>query len=376
MRVKREPAPRLLAKPKRRAGISAVAACLDVVARKAPRLIDPPYDRALLRLLVLPALRPLAEWVPRSKGRETLFRSLAEHLLARFPVPAVIWNAFHDEHATVFVPLAAHVAAGGSLHDLVQTRFAIPLTRRMCHDLLRTPSDTKLLIAVRRVQARAAGVSDRFFDTWRTTRYAQQIGSREDEAFWHSVVQWFAHAHVPSREIGPLLDYIDGRRREQATFSMKGRSGPATIHAMKAWHGALAAVKAEAPDTVFRSSGYEDAELLDSRLDRTGEEIHETWRIKEVLTARALAEEGTRMRHCVYSYAWRIERGDTSIWSVEMEDERSGGVAARMVTIEVRNDLRAVVQVRGRSNRRMSTKECRVVTKWAGLNGLQLARGA
>ena len=157
---------------------------------------------------------------------------------------------------------------------------------------------------------------------------------------------------------------------------MTGRSAQATVAAMKAWHGALADVKAEVPDTVFRSSGYADAEILDSRPDGRGEEIRETWRIKEVITACALAEEGKRMRHCVYSYAWRIERGDTSIWSVEMEDDDSAGRPTRMVTVEVRNDLKSVVQVRGRSNRRMTAKEHRVVTKWAGLNDLQLARGA
>jgi len=363
------------ARASRAAGLCAVPACLDAVESKAPRLIDPPYDRAVTRLLQLPALRLVREWRPRGKGRDTQFRSLADHLLAKFPVPAIVWNAFHDQHAEDLVPLAVHVAAGGSLYELVRTSFAIPLTRRMCHDLLKTPAGYNLLVAIRRVQSRAAGADIRFFEAWRMTRYAQQVGSKEDETFWYSVVEWFAKVPMlEAREIGPLCDYIDGRRREDRTFTMKGRSGPAMIRAMKEWHGTLTKEK-RVPETIFRSSGYEDAELHESRREANGDYIKEIWRIKEVLTAKTLAEEGKRMGHCVYSYAWRIEKGDTSIWSVQMEDGHGETGRWHMVTMEVRNDLRRVVQVRGRYNRSMTSKELRIVTKWAGINNLQIALG-
>jgi hypothetical protein len=357
----------------RRPALCATPACLDTIRRRAPRLIDPPWDRALVRLLQLPRVRPIEQWRPRGKGRDCLFRSLADHLLARFPVPAVVWNAFHHPNADQLVPLAVHVARGGSLADFVKTSLAIPLSRRMCHELLQTSSEYELLAAIRRVQARAAGGDERFFQAWRTTRFAQQIGSRDDEAFWYTVVEWFAKVpDLPTREIAPLCDWIDHRRREDAAFTMKGRTGTATIRAMKEWHGALAKTKG-IPDTVFRSSGIADGDVLDSRRGPKGETIPERWQIKELLTARALAEEGQRMQHCVYSYAWRIESGGTSIWSVQMED--SIGVGTRhFLTIEVQNDIRRIVQMKGRFNRGITKKELSVITKWAAENNLKFGK--
>jgi hypothetical protein len=37
-----------------------------------------------------------------------------------------------------------------------------------------------------------------------------------------------------------------------------------------------------------------------------------------------------------------------------------------MVTVEVRNDLRRIVQARGRFNRAMTPKEVRIIRRWAG----------
>ena len=98
-------------------------------------------------------------------------------------------------------------------------------------------------------------------------------------------------------------------------------------------------------------------------------------RIHEVVTAKALAEEGKRMGHCVFSYAWRIEQGDTSIWSVQMEDGQGETGNWHMVTVEVRNDLKRVVQAKGRFNRSMTPVELRIVRRWAGSNNLVLAGG-
>ena len=124
----------------------------SVLVRRAPRLLDRRFESALDRLSKLPAVRPLEDWVPRGKGCMTLFRSLAEHLLARFPAPAIVWNAFHDDNAAVLVALAAHVAGGGSLFEYAKRDFAIPLTRKMCHEILATSSEHGFLDAIRRAR--------------------------------------------------------------------------------------------------------------------------------------------------------------------------------------------------------------------------------
>ncbi|MBX3185666.1 MAG: PcfJ domain-containing protein [Labilithrix sp.] len=347
----------------------------SVIARKAPRLIDPRYGRALERLFALPGLRSLETWKPRGKSAETLFRSLAEHRLAKFPTPAIVWNAFHDDAADKLVGLAAHVAGGGSLYEFVKTRFEVPLTRKMCHDLLATPAEYKLLDAVRRAQIRAAGGSARLFETWRGTHHGRHVGTENEEVFWASVIAWFAAAAMlDPREVPTLCDYIAHRRREDASFSMKGRSALAMLRGMREWHQALTNEKVVS-SKLFPMSGLSSGTFEDFRRE-SGETVKQIWRIREVLTAKALAEEGRRMGHCVYSYAWRIERGDTSIWSVQMEDGRGETGNWHMVTLEVRNDLKRLVQARGRFNRAMTPHETRIVTRWAAENRLAFALGA
>jgi PcfJ-like protein len=362
---------RAFGKPAPRPGEWAPPMVRDVMVAKAPRLLASRHRDAVTRLVALPALRSIHDWSPRGKGADTLFRSLAAHLLARFQVPAIVWNAFHDDNAAQLVGLAAHVAAGGSLYDYVKEKFPIPLTRKMCHELLATPAEYRLLDAIRRVQARAAGADVRFFSAWRTTRYAQQVGSATDEAFWSTVVVWFAKIPMlDPAEIGPLFDYIDHRHREDPLFSMKGRSALVLLRGMREWHGNQTKELA-ITGRVFPTSGFTYAEYTDVRREPKGV-IRELWQIKEVLTAKALADEGRRMGHCVYSYAWRIEKGDTSIWSVQMEDGQGETGRWHMVTLEVRNDLRRVVQARGRFNRAMTPQEVRIVRRWVGANNLSV----
>jgi len=365
----------VLARTPVRPGAWAPPAAREILAARAPRLLDGRYRKPCLRLLELPAVRPIQDWVPRGKSGSTLFRSLAAHLLAKYPVPAIVWNAFHDDHPERLVGLATHVAAGHSLYDYVRRHFEVPLTRKMCHELLATSADHGLVDAIRRVQARAAGIDPRFFEVWRTTRYAQQIGTTADETFWFTVLEWFGKMPMLDHaEIAPLCDYLDQRRREDASFAMKGRSALALLRAMREWHGNLTKEKAIA-GKIFRASGFLPARYAELRREARGV-IKELWEIEEVLTAKALAEESRRMGHCVYSYAWRIEKGDISIWSVQMEDGQGETGRWHMVTVEVRNDLRRIVQAKGRFNRSITPKELQVIRRWANQNNLVMCLGS
>jgi PcfJ-like protein len=96
------------------------------------------------------------------------------------------------------------------------------------------------------------------------------------------------------------------------------------------------------------------------------------WRVGEVLSSKDPLAEGRRMGHCVYSYARSIESGQTSIWSMTLENGLGSTGTWAMLTIEVRNELGRVVQARGRFNRLASTAEHQILMRWAGLNGLQV----
>jgi hypothetical protein len=327
-------------------------------------------------MLKLPAVRRVSEWTPRGKGRETLFRSLCDHLLAKYPVPAILWSGFLEPRPEPLVPLVAHVAQGGSLFAYVKDgAFPVPLTRRMCHDVLTTPTSETLLTAIRRAEVRSVGGDERLAQAWLATPVAQAIGRSDDEAFWLTVLEWFAKASAwkPS-EVAPLVDYIGHRRGEDGGFSMRGRSLLAMTRAMSAWHRELAHLRV-GRGALFEASGLQSARIDRSERGRDGQMQKRIWRVDEILSTQRLADEGRRMNHCVYSYAAAIDRKETSIWSMTLEDGRGETGLWAMLTIEVRNATGRVVQARGRFNRTATSEENAILTRWAGMNGLEVSLG-
>lgn len=352
---------------------AAPAFVVALLRKRAPRLLDPDLAPALVRLGELTPVRPLEDWRPRGKGKASLFRSLAEHWLARFPMPAILWTAFDGDAAGQLVPLVARVAGGASFYDEVRARLTIPLTRAMCHDALATPAERGLFGALRLAQARAAALDPRLFGAWLAAPLAGGVGDHEREAFAREVLEWLARAGsmMDPAAVGPLVDYVRYRRAESPSFSMRGRSGPALLAAMRGWHADLAQAKAAHGHT-FVPSGFVAAEYREVRRER-GQDVPEIWRVREVLDARTLADEGKRMGHCVYSYAHRIDRREVSIWSVQMEDGHGETGRWHQVTVEVNNALRRVGQARGRFNRSMTPRERTIVARWASRNALALA---
>jgi hypothetical protein len=72
------------------------------------------------------------------------------------------------------------------------------------------------------------------------------------------------------------------------------------------------------------------------------------WTISELLTSEELFLEGQAMRHCVATYAERCARRQTSIWSMQVENQRD---RHRVLTIELDPLKRTVCQARKKRNR-------------------------
>lgn len=352
-------------------------AFLRVVDAKASRLIDVDYMPALLLLAKLTHIRPIDTWEPRGKGREALFRSLAEHLLAKYTTPTFLWSVLfsipHD--CRRFVPFVVHVAGGGSVQDAVKNgTFPIPFTRRMSHDFMQTPSDVPFLRAVRRAQALACGVdTGRFLNAWMGSVAGREIHDADMEKFWLTVMEWFGkNPMIDPNQVGPLIDFINYRRRQDPAYSLKGRTGVTLMRAMEEWHAELAQAKVHTRTAnTYKPSGFRGGEFDKSRYDETKSTMIEkhVWHVREILTVKDLAAEGRHMHHCVFSYSWSIERGTVSIWSLSHE---TWGGDERCITVEVNNRERRIVQARGKYNRAMDNQERMMLTAWAHMAGLQL----
>ncbi len=339
---------------------------LRVVAERAPSLLEPDYLPVLELVATLPHARLVDAWAPRAKGRKARLMSLLEHLFATVPVPSVLWRGFFDAARNVLAPLVVWVASGGSLYEYAKSRLAIPLTRKTCHLALAARSEDSLLHAIRRAQVLALGGDAALANAWADSVHASAIRTRAFEAFFVVVLEWLAQREHRAEDVPILIDYAASRFAENPAFSMKGRTVEAFLRDARAWHVDLAKLR-EVEQSMFRPSGLQPMELAREKPTRV------VWRVEEIMTAQDLFEEGRRMGHCVYSYVQAVQSGATSIWILTMEDGTGPTGRWAMLTIEVRNATRAVVQARGRFNRMPTDEELKVLARWAASNGLTLA---
>jgi hypothetical protein len=337
---------------------------MSVVAKKAPRLLDT-HRPALNILAATSHVRPVADWEPKGKGRDTLFRSLCEHCLAVYPTPAFLWTAFFAEDSRILVPIVVRIAKGESFFKLNRDMEidGPPMTRKMVHDFMSNSAKVPIMRALRRAQIRAHGGEPWMLDIWMRTGYGQRLQGFRDEPFWDSVLRWFCqNPMIDPSQIGPLIDFIEYRRQEDPEFSMKGRSVLAMIRNMHEWHDELGAA-ADAKNiklAVFKKSGFKEGAW-----DSKDKQYH--WTMKEILTTKHLAVEGREMRHCVYAYRDRMLRGGASVWSLCCNGERK-------LTVMVNNDTKTIEQYRGKCNRVPTRAESQTLNIWAKANGLTIGR--
>lgn len=117
----------------------------------------------------------------------------------------------------------------------------------------------------------------------------------------------------------------------------------------------------------WQPSGIESFEFVEGSLE--GRKF-KCWTIRELLSSKALVAEGHQLEHCVATYASSCARGHSSIWTVEVESFEG---TTKALTVEVRNGMRVISQVRGKANRLPTEKEKNILCRWAATSGLKLA---
>jgi hypothetical protein len=207
----------------------------------------------------------------------------------------------------------------------------------------------------------------------------------QNNDFWETVIRWLIeHPEVAPVHHGPLIDYLHDQRyvpspprgqgRGQPRLApapprpnlcLKGRSPGSLLRAVEHWHRRLRASRL--PLTFWRPSRLPP--LTVSQAEEGGRKVYT---ITELISSAELAEEGSAMGHCVASYRTRCQSGQSSIWSLAVEG--AAGAIERLLTLEVWNETREVIQARGRFNRAPQPGEVRILELWAGAGGPRLSQ--
>jgi len=295
-------------------------------------------------------LRAPEDWVPWTDDARGQVGLLARHLFARYPLPAFLdaaWALGFDGNAEAYRDWYVHLGSGGKLEAI---SFPMPMTHRAAHFFLQAPTRITIPAAMRWGQIRALGGSKALAQAVAETFLAEL---QSDEVFWLSVIHFLVnHPELPPSQVGSVVDFVHSRKfgscgdAPEPSFMMKGRTLDALLRRMEEWHETLARLGKKAQQA-WSPSGIAPLETVER--DRLSAATC-NWRIVEITESVALAEEGQTMRNCVSSYQDACVKGQTSIWSLRLtlSDDRT---LRRLLTIEVNNHRRAVVQVRGKCNR-------------------------
>jgi hypothetical protein len=349
----------------------------QAITAKQSRMLSREWGHTLhavfMAAVLVDGIPDLSGWNPKARSPRAVFQSLARYLLGKkYQQPPILWTAFEEPYDTAIklAPVVAHVALGGSLFKAIPGLLPVPLTRKQCHELLQV-TGVGFLAAIRQQQAQAHGGSLRLARAWSANRRGGTLGIAKEEAFWDTVIAFFAkNPMLDLSQVGPMVDYVTYRRGMEANFTMKGRTALALLRDVTEWHQTLYRVKVAGGGEAFDPSGFVPYSSESEYRDKSGNHVQEIWVVREILSGKDLAEEGQALKHCVYSYSQSIRGGRTSIWS--MGYGPSAKKLTRVLTIEVSNRDKRVAQARGLSNRSANTDEFKILNTWAQSNGIRL----
>lgn len=317
-------------------------------------------------------LQQFSDWKPKSKNIGRQFESFVRFLFARFDLPKFMYSAWWTG-APEDIGWFIHMGLGKN----IRTAKSVPvkLSKRMAHLFLQAPDYYSVRTALRWGQVHALGGNKRICDAVCETRLGRDF---KNDDFWVTVIQFFInHPELDHVHYGPVVDYIyfikfDTDREggaAQPKFNIKARTPAALLRSVQEWHLKLSNI-ASIDDEKWHSSNIIGFRYLQKGTANTG---NKTWTIQELRSNKELAIEGQTQSHCVASYSDECRNGESSIWTMHVN---SKGSKIKLLTIEVENSTRKIVQIRGRHNRASTADEEKIVKLWASRAKLKISRYA
>ena len=332
-------------------------------------------------------IRPLETWRVETYNPDEQFSDLVRHLLADYEVPRFMDNAWLDGNR-VHQNWFKHIGAAG---QNIRTASGLPfvLTKKAAHYFLTAPNDYTIAEALHWGQVHALGGDKKLAEALRGTYLVRALNRDTaprnfwfvEEDFWISVIRFFIrNPGLNVRHVGPIIDYIQHQKYTDQriaaegetmgpphpNFSMKGRTPEALLQQVGAWHLELHRA-AEAQKKKIRQCRWKRSRIGAFRFQQG----NRTWDITEITNQSELHAEGKIMGHCVLTYLELCTSGETSIWSMMVQDEGET-VWKKVVTIAVAPRSRRITEVRGKFNRFPTQEEKSILERWATEENLKI----
>jgi hypothetical protein len=327
------------------------------------------------------ALRSVDTFRSRHYNLSRQVLRLIDHVFCYYQVPHFLYRAMlsreglalvfgleHEEEEIWresgkrrFVRWFAVAAQGGSLAKEMKGI----LTKKEVHWFLKAPDLNSIRSNLFWAKCAATGIP------LTTCQFlTEQLGSKEQQrnlgARTEDLIRFYAAEcqDLRGNDLKEITDFVRAMIWE-ASFSFKGRTHSSMVKLSNEWHQSIYSTKV----TTNRSWSQTFAPWLHKRKDHCVQVV-------ELISSRALADEGRKQRHCVFSYEQDCIRNSSKIVSMRWIGPTEGlmheAEILNRVTIEVDLKSRAIVQIRGRCNRSADEHEMKVIRVWAGDHGLKI----
>lgn len=303
-------------------------------------------------------INDIYDWKPVSRQKYLQLGEMIDFLFCKYPVPDFLYKAFDSNGNKLFVKWLIHLGRGGKLKDLENV--PLPLTNKGLHYFMQAPAKFSVAQALRWAQVRSLNgsdyLADRIVHTWLGTK------PYDDEEFWSEFIQKVISGGMfDIDELGGLIDYVREERRNNSSYSLKGRTLFSLLRRSEEWHNRGYSKSSGA--TEWKSSGIYGYEM-----EKDGIVI----KVEELTEHKHLVNESRTMKHCVQTYSYYCSQGLSTIFS--MRSYIKGVLLETMATIEVNLQSGTIVQAKGKMNRPISAPAKKLMETWAAKERLEISK--
>lgn len=211
----------------------------------------------------------------------------------------------------------------------------------VCSKLLLNSSSTDLLVPTIK--------SSKIFDLKLFTFY-------DDLPFWKKVLKFLNQIDWTQDNVFSVQEYIDyfefKRYSCDDEYYIENRSVESINRALLEWHErGLYGKLLNKVDLKWDGNKF---------LPFKFEQDNEQYLITEITNGKELFKEADYLHHCVYQYIEYCADGLVSVFSLSKKSDMD---YLPFITIEVRNNC--IVQVAGKRNRKVNSKEMEIINEWA-----------
>lgn len=302
-------------------------------------------------------------WKPTSNNAENQIKELAFYLVCKFPVPTFFYQVWFDASQRDYIPWFIKLGQGFGVKTFLN--LPIEMTKKMRFHFLFAPDKFTVFEAIRFAQVKGMGGDDNLAKAIVASRLG--FNNFENDEFWSRFIQILISGGMFNLDkIGELVDYLREQLRQDACYSLKGRTLQSLLRQSDTWHQVLSRTKTSLATKWLPSRINEFAHVRKKKDDEIA------YYIIELLNAKNLMQEGRKMGHCVGSYATYCLRGRTSIFS--MRKYVNGIEEERMATIEIHLSDKRIVQAKAKHNQPISSKAKEIMELWMQAENLQKSK--